>query len=99
MIFFYFLNDYKLSYTLAYVIAAVKAFSLYSKIVFKENPTVKTYILYPFGYILQYIIGIYSLAFIVTNITDNSYIAGLITIPITVMVSYNYNKLIFKNKR
>lgn len=97
VIFFYILDDYKIAYTLAYVIAAIKAFSLYSKIVFKENPTLKTYILYPFGYILQYFIGILSLSFVVHNVTDNSYLAALITLPITVIVSYIYNKLIFSN--
>lgn len=91
------LNDYKIAYTLAYIIAAIKAFALYSKIVFKSNPTLKTYVLYPFGYVLQYLIGILSLAFVVQNVTENSYLAGLITLPITVVVSYIYNKFIFTN--
>ena len=99
VIFFYFLENYNLAYSLAFVLAAAKSFYLYSKIVFKTKVTLLTYLLFPFGYILQYLVGILLIGFFVDIKFIDAYVSGLLILPVTAIISYIYNKFVFEKDK
>lgn len=98
VIFLYLLNDINIAYTLAYIIAALKSFFLYSRIVFNTKASTMTYILFPLGYIVQYSVGIILINVFTVYMHIDEYISGFIVIPFTAVIAYGYNKFIFKNK-
>lgn len=91
-------GKYLLAYSLTYIIVGLKALFLYSRVVFRKSLDFKKVILFPFGYILQYFTGLLFLYIFVDLVGVSEYLAALLVIPVTTLVTYLYNKFIFTLK-
>ncbi len=89
------IENYTVSYFLAYIIVSVKSYFLYKKYVFLSSNKKSQYFLFTVGQIIQYSLGSLLLLLFVNKLFINEYAAGFYILPVTVVVSFFYNKYIF----
>lgn len=88
-----FLN-YQISYAIAFVFGIILSFILNTKYVFEVEQTVKKFVLFPFVYLIQYLLGAFMMNFIIEILEINKFFAPLIVTVCLLPVSYLLSKKI-----
>jgi putative flippase GtrA len=88
-----FLN-YQISYAIAFVFGIILSFILNTKYVFEVEQTVKKFVLFPFVYLIQYLLGAFMMNFIIEILEINKFFAPLIVTFCLLPVSYLLSKKI-----
>ena len=88
-----FLN-YQISYAIAFVFGIILSFILNTKYVFEVEQTVKKFVLFPFVYLVQYLLGAFMMNFIIEILEINKFFAPLIVTVCLLPVSYLLSKKI-----
>lgn len=92
-----FLN-YSISYTVSYLFGIVISYFLNTYVVFKEKISLKKFIKFPIVYIVQYLINIIMIYIFVENFEFSNKVVPLLTIIITIPVTYTISRLIVRGK-
>lgn len=83
--------NYKVAYTITYIVGIFFAYWLSLKIVFQTKSTKKKLFLFPFVYLFQYIFGLLVMYVLIEMLGLNQFLAPLIvticSIPITFILS------------
>lgn len=87
--------SYQISYAVAYVSGVILAYYLNSKLVFKSNQGLRSVLLFPLVYVVQYIWNGFVLWVAVEKFGVNSEFALLVVILLFVPVSYFLSRKIF----
>ncbi|UST72968.1 MULTISPECIES: GtrA family protein [Pseudomonas] len=87
--------SYQISYAVAYVSGVILAYYLNSKLVFKSNQGLRSVLLFPLVYVIQYIWNGFVLWVAVEKFGVNSEFALLVVILLFVPVSYFLSRKIF----
>jgi putative flippase GtrA len=84
--------NYKLAYTLCYIVGITVSYILHARFTFQKQYALKSAIVYPFVYMVQYLINLAILHIAVENFHINPQIsfiiATLITVPIVFLLSF-----------
>jgi putative flippase GtrA len=83
------------SYSISYVCGIVQAFVLSRFFVFKEHQGVKSVLLFPLIYVVQYAVGILVVWFWVKKLLLPEYLAPLAAIALSLPLTYVLTKLVF----
>lgn len=86
---------YVWSYSISYVCGIVLAFAMSRFFVFKEHQGVKSVLLFPLIYVVQYAVGIFVVWFWVKKLLLPEYQAPLAAIALSLPLTYGLTKLIF----
>ena len=86
--------SYQISYAISFVFGIILSFILNTKYVFEVDQTIKKIVLFPFVYLVQYLLGAVMLNFIVELIGINKFFAPLIVTICLLPVSYLLSKKI-----
>ena len=86
---------YVWSYSISYVCGIVLAFAMSRFFVFKEHQGVKSVLLFPLIYVVQYAVGIFVVWFWVKKLLLPEYLAPLAAIALSLPLTYGLTKLIF----
>lgn len=93
------LFSYKIAYTISYLGGILLAFVLSRYFVFKSHRGAKSVILFPFIYVIQYVLSIVIIWTWVEKLGLNAAIAPLISITLTIPVTFLLSKILFSNKK
>jgi putative flippase GtrA len=93
-----FLN-YQISYAISFVFGIILSFILNTKYVFEVEQTIKKFVLFPFVYILQYLLGAFVMNYTIEIIKFNKFFAPLIVTTCLLPISYLLSKKIFGEKK
>lgn len=86
---------YVWSYSISYVCGIVLAFTMSRFFVFKEDQGVKSVLLFPLIYVVQYAVGILVVWFWVKKLLLPEYLAPLAAIALSLPLTYVLTKLVF----
>lgn len=89
---------YKTSYTVSFASGIVIAYSLSRYFVFKKETGFKSKFLFPFIYAIQYSLGLAIVWFSVEHLGIPETIAPIISICLTIPVTYFLTKILFMGK-
>ncbi|AZZ79365.1 hypothetical protein CCX46_21190 [Pseudomonas sp. RU47] len=89
---------YKTSYTVSFVSGIVIAYSLNRYFVFKKETGIKSKFLFPFIYAIQYFFGLAIVWLSVEHLGIPETIAPIISICLTIPVTYLLSKILFMGK-
>lgn len=87
--------SYQISYAVAYVSGVILAYYLNSKLVFKGNRGMRSVLLFPLVYVIQYLWNGFVLWVAVEKFGVNSELALLVVILLFIPVSYFLSRKIF----
>jgi putative flippase GtrA len=90
------LMPYMPAYTLSYLIGIILSYYLNSKLVFKESISWKKFIKFPIVYVVQYLISTLLLLISVDYLEISDKIALLISIVVTIPITYGLSKWVIK---
>ena len=88
-----FLN-YQISYAIAFVFGIILSFILNTKYVFEVKQTLNKFVLFPFVYLVQYLLGAFMMNYIIEIIEVNKFLAPLVVTVCLLPVSYLLSKKI-----
>lgn len=91
--------SYKIAYTISYLAGILLAFVLSRYFVFKSHGGAKSAILFPFIYLIQYALSIAIIWTWVEKLGLNAAIAPLISIILTIPVTFTLSKTLFSTKK
>lgn len=89
---------YQVSYTIAYVLGIFLAFVLNRFFVFKSHRGVRSVLLFPLVYLVQYLASMLTLWVLVERLELSERPAPLVAIIITVPITYVLSRFIFVQK-
>lgn len=89
---------YSLAYTLAYVSGIFISLYLNARFVFHAHIDLKKVIQYPFVYVVQYSLGLIALYVFVEMLSINKLVASVLTMLVTVPVTYLLSRFILKRR-
>lgn len=90
--------EYKISYTVSYIIGILLAYFLNSTLVFKEKVSLNKFLKFPIVYLVQYLINVVILYLFVEYVKMSAEIVPLIVIVISLPITYLLSKYIIKGK-
>lgn len=88
--------SYQISYAISFVFGIVLSFILNTKYVFEVEQTIKKFVLFPFVYLVQYLLGAFMMTFIVEAIGINKFFAPLFVTLCLLPVSYLLSKKVLQ---
>jgi putative flippase GtrA len=91
--------EYQLAYFLSYFSGIILSYWLNSVIVFKVSLSWKKFFSFPLVYVVQYLIAALILRYTVTQLNIAETIAPLMTIVITLPITYAISRFILANKK
>ncbi|PMU87010.1 MULTISPECIES: GtrA family protein [unclassified Pseudomonas] len=91
--------SYKTAYTISYLAGILLAFGLSRYFVFKSHRGAKSAILFPFIYVIQYVLSFIIIWMWVEKLRFNIAIAPLISIILTIPVTFILSKTLFSTKK
>jgi putative flippase GtrA len=89
---------YQVSYTIAYVLGIFLAYALNRFFVFKSHRGVRSVVLFPLVYLVQYLTAMLTLWVWIEQLGKSEKVAPLIAIIITVPITYLLSRFIFLPK-
>ena len=90
--------SYNLAYSISYISGIFISYALNSLFVFKEKISFRTFIKYPIVYVVQYLISLILLNVLIEYVGFSNKIVPIITIVITIPITFLLSKLIIKGK-
>ncbi|WP_306108896.1 GtrA family protein [Pseudomonas sp. ANT_J12] len=90
--------SYQISYTISYLLGVVLSYFLNRVVVFKAHQGLRSVLLFPFIYVLQYLSTSFALWLLVDNLDVDSRFALLIAIVAFVPLNYFLSSKIFSRK-
>lgn len=90
--------SYQVSYTIAYVFGILLSYVLSRVFVFQSHKGLKSVLLFPLVYLVQYGAGILILWFCIDMMGINQKIAPLIVIAITIPITFLLSRFVFVSK-
>ncbi|MWJ33253.1 GtrA family protein [Saccharibacillus sp. WB 17] len=90
--------DYRVAYTISYVCGIFISYGLNVKFVFKTNVTFKSFIQFPIVYLVQYAINLLLLYVLVDYLYISEIIVPIISVIVTIPLSFLLSKFIIKTK-
>lgn len=91
--------SYRISYTVAYAVGILMAYVLNRSFVFRNHQGLRTLLLLPFVYLVQYGVSLLVLWLWIDIATLNAKLGPLVVIAITVPVTYWLSKISFIEKQ
>ncbi len=86
--------SYQVSYAISFVFGIILSFILNTKYVFEVKQTLKKFVLFPFVYLVQYLLGAFMMNYIIEIIEVNKFLAPLVVTVCLLPVSYLLSKKI-----
>jgi len=90
---------YQVSYTIAYVLGIVTAFLLNRFFVFKSHRGIRSLLLFPLVYGVQYLVSMATLWIWVDQFKQNAKLGPLIAITVSIPITYLMSRYIFTHNR
>lgn len=90
--------NYQISYAISFIFGIILSFILNTKYVFEVEQTIKKFVLFPFVYLVQYLLGAFMMSFIIEIIGINQFFAPLVVTVCLLPISYLLSKKILVNK-
>ena len=91
--------DYQLAYFISFFSGIVLSYWLNSVIVFKVSLSWKKFFSFPLVYVVQYLIAALILRYTVTQLNIDEMLAPLITIVITLPITYLISRFLLADRR
>ncbi|WP_050483065.1 GtrA family protein [Pseudomonas sp. Ant30-3] len=91
--------SYKIAYTISYLAGILLAFTLNRYFVFKSHQGAKSALLFPFIYVIQYVLSIVIIWAWVEKFGLNIAAAPLISIILTIPVTFILSRMLFATKK
>ena len=88
--------DYRVAYTVAYLVGMATSYFLNSRLVFRTRPTVRSALAYPLVYVSQYLLGLAVVWAWVTRLGLPATYAALVAIVVTLPVTFFLSRLILR---
>lgn len=92
------LLDYRVAYTFSYIFGIFVSYGLNVRFVFRQKVTFKSFIQFPLVYLLQYLINLVLLYILVDHLHISKIIVPIISVLITIPISFLLSKIIIKTK-
>lgn len=89
---------YKIAYTLSFLTGIGLGYIFNATFVFRRKPVLRTASLYPFVYLVQYVMGILLLSLFVEKISLDEKIAPILVVIVSLPVMYYLTRLLFSIK-
>lgn len=86
--------SYQVSYAISFIFGIILSFILNTKYVFEVKQTLKKFVLFPFVYLVQYLLGAFMMNYIIEIIEVNKFLAPLVVTVCLLPVSYLLSKKI-----
>lgn len=90
---------YKISYTISYVIGIIFAYAINRFFVFKSHRGLSSVILFPFVYLFQYLFGLLIVWIWVEMLKMGVVFAPIISIVVSIPITYFLTKYVFKGNQ
>lgn len=90
--------EYRVAYTISYVLGIVLAFLVNRFFVFQTHRGVYSLVLFPLVYVVQYIAGLITIWVCVYKLGLNEALAPLIAIFVTIPLTYFISRLVFEKR-
>lgn len=90
--------NYNMAYSISYVAGILLSYYLNSVFVFQEKISLRKFIKYPVVYIVQYLINLVLLNILIEYAGLSTKIVPIITIVITIPITFLLTKFIIKGK-
>jgi putative flippase GtrA len=90
--------DYTFAYSLAYVLGIIISYFLNVLIVFKEPVSLKSFVKFPFVYLVQYLLGLFLLLGLVELLGIDSRFAPFVIIMFLVPVTFFLSRYVIRGK-
>jgi putative flippase GtrA len=87
---------YAWAYTAAYVAGIGLAYVLNTRFVFRVQRRVRGILLFPFVYVVQYLIGVVTLHVAIKNLGVSQELALLVSIAVTIPVTFLLSRFVLK---
>lgn len=92
-------TPYAVAYTASYIAGIGISYLLNTYYVFREAPSKRTAAQYPLVYLVQYLVGLGALHFLVRYAGMDARIAPLLTLVVTVPLSFVLSRRVIRGKR
>ncbi|MCT2195588.1 GtrA family protein [Paenibacillus sp. p3-SID1389] len=90
--------EYKISYSISYILGILFSYYFNTKFVFREKITLLKFLKFPVVYLAQYLINVVILHILVEYINMPAEIVPLIVIVVSLPITYLLSKFIIKGK-